>query len=73
MKWILNILGILLILIGLVWILQGINILPGSFMSGRIQYSALGLVAAAIGAGLMVFSYRRSKTHSRDDQSKLNH
>ena len=61
MNWLLNILGILMILIGIVWILQGVNILPGSFMSGNIQYAILGIVVGIIGAGLLVFSNRRRK------------
>jgi uncharacterized integral membrane protein len=61
MKWFLNILGILLVLAGLVWILQGVNILGGSYMSGQIQYSGLGIVTAAIGAGLLFWGYRRRK------------
>ena len=61
MKIFLNILGVLLILVGLVWILQGFNILLGSMMSGHIQYAVLGLVAGAAGAALLFFSNRRSK------------
>lgn len=71
MKWFLNILGILLILVGLVWILQGVNILGGSYMSGQIQFSGLGIVAAVIGAGLLFLSYRRNKIRSGDDRSKM--
>jgi hypothetical protein len=59
MKWILNILGVLLILVGIVWILQGINILLGSFMSGQPLYAALGIVVAIIGIFLLVFANRR--------------
>jgi hypothetical protein len=35
MKITLNIVGALLVLFGAIWFLQGINVLPGSFMSGR--------------------------------------
>lgn len=61
MKWILNIVGALLVLTGLVWILQGINILGGSYMSGQIQYSGLGIVVAIIGVALLFWSYRRGR------------
>ncbi len=61
MKWVLNIIGVLLILVGIVWILQGINVLPGSFMSGQIQYTYYGLVLDLIGTVLLVFTNRRSK------------
>jgi len=59
MKWVLNILGVLLILVGVVWILQGINILLGSFMSGQPLYAVLGIVVAIIGIFLLVFANRR--------------
>jgi hypothetical protein len=36
-KIVLNVIAILLILSGGIWFLQGINILPGSFMTGQIQ------------------------------------
>ena len=59
MKVILLIVGVLLILLGIVWILQGINVLPGSFMSGQIQFAIAGIVAAIVGAGLIVYSRRQ--------------
>jgi hypothetical protein len=70
MKWVLNILGVLLILMGLVWILQGINILPGSFMSGHIQYSLLGIIVGAIGVGLIALANRRRKMTGGGDNPK---
>jgi hypothetical protein len=59
MKWVLNILGVLLILVGIVWILQGINVLLGSFMSGQPLYAVLGIVVAIIGAFLLYFANHR--------------
>jgi hypothetical protein len=61
MKWVLNIIGVLLILVGIVWILQGINILPGSIMSGQIQYTYYGLILDLVGIALLVVANRRSK------------
>ncbi len=58
MKVILIIVGVLLILMGIVWFLQGINVLPGSFMTGQIEYAIAGIVAAIVGAGLIVYSRR---------------
>jgi hypothetical protein len=63
MRWIWNILGVLLILIGILWILQGINVLPGSFMSGHIQYTFLGVVVDIIGLVLLVYTNRNRETH----------
>jgi hypothetical protein len=62
-KVILYILGALLTLVGLVWILQGFNILLGSMMSGQIQYAILGLVVAVIGIALIIYTNRRSKVN----------
>jgi hypothetical protein len=59
MKWVLNILGVLLILAGLVWFLQGINILLGSFMSGQPLWAVIGFVLVVIGALLLYFTNRR--------------
>jgi hypothetical protein len=61
MKWVLNIVGVLLILAGSVFILQGVGILPGSFMSGQIQWAFNGSMAALIGIGLLALANRRRK------------
>ncbi len=62
MKIALNIFGGLLVLIGIVWILQGINILPGSFMTGQIKWAINGAISAVIGAGLLFFANRRKSS-----------
>jgi len=59
MKTLLNIFSTMLILAGLVWFLQGINILPGSFMTGQIQWAINGGIAMVVGVGILVFSNRR--------------
>ncbi len=64
MKWILTIIGVLLVLVGIVWILQGFNVLLGSFMSGQILYAVLGFVVAAIGIAAIVFGNRRGRVRS---------
>jgi hypothetical protein len=63
MRWILSIFAVLLVLIGLVWMLQGINVLMGSLMSGHIQYTFIGLVVAAIGVVILISANRRSGQH----------
>jgi hypothetical protein len=35
-----NIVGSLLVLVGATWFLQGINVLPGSFMTGQMFMAA---------------------------------
>lgn len=58
-RLILNIIGVVLILMGGVWFLQGINILPGSFMTGQIQWAVYGGIALVIGIVLLVYANRR--------------
>jgi hypothetical protein len=59
MKIILNILGVLLIVGGGIWVLQGINILPGSFMTGQIQWAIYGGISILAGVGLLLLANRR--------------
>ena len=61
MKWILNIIGVLFILAGGVWFFQGIGVLPGSIMSGQIQWAVYGGAAALIGIVLILFANRPRK------------
>lgn len=53
MRITLIVISALLLLTGAVWILQGINILPGSFMTGQIKWAYAGIVTAVIGGGLL--------------------
>ena len=59
MKWILSIIAVLIFLAGLVFFLQGINILPGSYMTGDPQWVINGGIMMVIGAGLFFVAYRR--------------
>ncbi len=65
MKIVLSIVGALLILMGIVWTLQGFNILPGSFMSGRIQYAILGIIVGIGGILIEYFTNRRRNLSAR--------
>lgn len=58
MKRLGTIVGILLMLLGAVWILQGANILGGSVMSGQSQWLYIGIVVALVGAGLVYLRRR---------------
>ena len=62
MKWFLNILGVVLVLIGVVWFFQGINILLGSFMSGNSLYSVLGIILVVAGIIILAFTNRPRKS-----------
>ena len=58
MKIALNILGGLMVLFGAIWFLQGINVLPGSFMTGQSQWLYIGLVAMLVGLAGLVWANR---------------
>jgi hypothetical protein len=57
----LKIFAICLMGMGTVWILQGINILPGSFMTGQIIWAWRGAATALVGLVLLLYSLRRRK------------
>jgi hypothetical protein len=61
MKTVFRIAGILLTVIGAVWFLQGINVLPGSFMTGQTQWAVYGGIAFVIGIVLLVRSKGRAR------------
>ncbi len=71
MKWILNIFGVLLLLVGTVWVLQGLNILNQGFMAGHSQYAILGAIVDVIGIALLVFANRRRKPTDSNPTSAI--
>jgi uncharacterized membrane protein HdeD (DUF308 family) len=54
MRIILNIVAVLFLVTGLVWILQGINVIPGSFMTGQTKWALYGALSAVIGIALLI-------------------
>jgi hypothetical protein len=58
MRMLMTIVGVLLVLIGGIWILQGINVLPGSFMTGQTKWAIYGAIAAVAGIVLIVLARR---------------
>ncbi len=61
MKFGLNILAIVSLVIGSIWVLQGINLLPGSFMTGHMQWAYIGSILFLFGFTLLVVTNRRKK------------
>ena len=59
MRLALNVVGVLCVLMGCVWFLQGINVLPGSFMTGQTKWAVYGGVLLVIGLGVLVMANRR--------------
>lgn len=59
-------LGVVLVLAGTIWILQGLNVAfaPESFMTGDRAWSWGGAIAVVVGVGLVwwgIWTQRRSK------------
>jgi hypothetical protein len=51
-------LAILCDLTGMVWILQGVGVLPGSFMTGDIVWAAIGAVLLFVSGLLLWAAFR---------------
>jgi len=59
-RTIIRIVAVLLIAFGCIWFLQGINVLPGSFMTGQIRWAVYGGIAVAVGIALLFAAKRRT-------------
>jgi hypothetical protein len=64
MRIVWNIVGAVLVFFGSVWFLQGINVLPGSFMTGQMKWAVYGGIAFVAGVVLLVAANRRRKAAS---------
>ncbi|MFI5907883.1 hypothetical protein [Dactylosporangium sp. NPDC051541] len=59
MRWILLIVGVLALLAGIVWTLQGLDVLGGSAMSGNGMWAVIGPIVAVVGLVLLLRGARR--------------
>jgi protein-S-isoprenylcysteine O-methyltransferase Ste14 len=59
MRIVSNIVGVLLVLLGTVWILQGMNVLLGSFMSGQPRWAVRGAILVVVGIAGLVWANRK--------------
>jgi len=59
MRIVLNIVGVVLVLLGSIWVLQGINVLPGSFMSGQMRWAVRGGILVVAGIVGLVWANRK--------------
>ena len=66
MRIFLGVISILLALMGLGWFLQGINILPGSFMTGQARWAVYGILAMLAGGGLFALANQRRPSPPAD-------
>jgi len=53
------IVGVIAILVGAVWILQGSGVIPGSFMTGQRMWLYIGIIVALVGVALAYNGIRR--------------
>jgi hypothetical protein len=53
---------VLLVLLGAVWMGQGLGYIRGSFMTGQMLWFWIGLGCAVLGAGLLAVSVLRRRT-----------
>ena len=54
MKIFLSVSGFLLVIMGAVWFLQGVNVLPGSFMTGQTKWAVIGAMSLVLGLVLLI-------------------
>jgi hypothetical protein len=64
MRVTLSIVGCVLVVFGGIWFLQGIGVLPGSFMTGQIRWAVYGGIAVAAGISILVAQlFRQPRSH----------
>src|SRR5439155_26556228 len=51
--------GIALLVVGVIWIFQGLDVLKGSFMTGEILWAWMGALAVLLGLPLVLRGLRR--------------
>jgi hypothetical protein len=61
MRILLNVVGAVLVFFGGVWFLQGINVLPGSFMTGQMKWAVYGGIAFVAGVIVLIWANRKKK------------
>lgn len=59
LRTILKIVAVLIVISGVIWVLQGVNILPGSYMTGNPQWVVNGAIAVVVGAAVFWFALRK--------------
>ncbi|HWF12487.1 MAG TPA: hypothetical protein VG272_02035 [Candidatus Acidoferrales bacterium] len=61
MKIIVRILSAIFVLMGTIWFLQGINVLPGSFMTGQLRWAVRGGILFVVGVAGLLWAKRDPK------------
>lgn len=63
MRVVSTLLGVLMVCMGGIWILQGLDIAfqAGSFMAGDPQWAVWGVILAVVGIGQVIWSVTRTR------------
>lgn len=54
-----NIVGVVMVLRGAIWVLQGSNMIGGSVMSGESRWTIIGVIVALVGLAVLWWANRR--------------
>jgi hypothetical protein len=64
-KWVSTIAGVVLAIVGVIWVLQGSGALGGSFMTGQKLWFLIGLIALIVGGALIIFGLRYKRNPAK--------
>jgi hypothetical protein len=64
MRWVWIIVGVLALATGVLWTLQGLNIVKGSVMTGQSIYVIIGPIVALVGLTLLFIGLRQRPSAS---------
>jgi hypothetical protein len=62
MKIVLNIAGLVLVILGTIWILQGMNVMLGSPMTGQTRWAVRGGILVVAGIAGLAWANRKRKS-----------
>lgn len=62
MRYVGVVIGVVALLTGIVWTLQGLDVLGGSSMSGDSTWAIVGPIVAVVGMLVILFALRRRDT-----------
>lgn len=57
----LTVVGVVALVVGLVWVGQGLNLIPGSFMTGSRTWLLIGLLVGVAGIAAIALALRRGR------------
>ena len=63
---VLTVVGVVALVTGAIWVGQGLNLIPGSFMTGDRTWLAIGLLVGVVGIVLVALGVRGAGRRRRD-------